>query len=89
MVEKTGFDIFAVYLNILAVFIYDDQDFFARLGHVKPFSYLPLSAGFAFQPRRFRRQFCVSFSSLAISSFISADFWALIRLFCTLSRWEK
>ena len=58
--EKTDIVYLAVYLNILAVFIHDDQDFFARLGHIKPFSYLPFFAGLASQPRRFRRQFRIS-----------------------------
>ena len=58
--EKHGFVLFAVYLNILAVFIYNDQDFFARLGHIKPFSYLPFFADSLSQPRRLRRQFRIS-----------------------------
>src|SRR3989344_2363307 len=59
--EKSALVFRAVYLNILAVFIHDDDNFFARLGHVKSFPYLPFPAGFAFQSCRFRRQFRISF----------------------------
>ena len=59
--KKTDIVYFAVCLNILAIFINNNNNFFARLGHIKPLSYLSFFAGFAFQPRNFRSQFCVSF----------------------------